>query len=61
MASKQRSKPDRVGGMTGNKFDAVKQVERDRAGEVTGEPGDVRYVRDDVAPAEETAREQGKV
>ncbi len=47
--------------MTGNKFDAVKSVERTEQGGVAAEPGDVRYVREDVAPVEEAAREQGEV
>ncbi|HLG69353.1 MAG TPA: hypothetical protein VK009_02895 [Chloroflexota bacterium] len=59
MASKEQ--PRRVGGMTGNKVDNVKQIERDSEGDITAEPGDVHYVRDEVAPAEEEAREEGKV
>jgi hypothetical protein len=62
MAGKRKSKqPRRVGGMTGNKVDNVKSVERDAEGDVVAQPGDVRYVRDEVAPPEEAAREQGEV
>jgi hypothetical protein len=51
----------RVGGDTGNKVDNVKSVERDDYGKVKQLPGDVRYVRDAVAPADEKAREQGEI
>jgi hypothetical protein len=62
MADKRKSKtPQRVGGMTGNKFDNIKSVERDAEGNVVAQPGDLRYVRDEVAPPEEAAREQGEV
>ncbi|HVA24958.1 MAG TPA: hypothetical protein VMW62_11270 [Chloroflexota bacterium] len=60
MAEKSKQ-PERVGGMTGNKVDNVKNIERDAAGNVVAEPGDLRYVRDEVAPADEAAREQGQV
>ena len=56
-----KDKPTRVGGDSGNKLDNVKAVERDEAGDVEAEPGDVRYMRDAVAPADEKAREQGKL
>ncbi|MGI8970928.1 MAG: hypothetical protein ACR2HB_09505 [Dehalococcoidia bacterium] len=62
MADKRKSdQPERVGGMTGNKATNVKSVERDEEGNIVAEPGDVRYVRDEVAPPEEAAREQGEV
>jgi len=56
----EKHKP-RIGGDTGNKFDNVKGVERSESGKVKAEPGDVRYVRDAVAPADEEAREKGKL
>lgn len=59
--NKKSSHPARVGGMTGNRLDNVKSVERDEQGNVTAEPGDLRYLRDEVAPPEEAAREQGEV
>lgn len=57
MASKQT----RIAGETGNKVDNVKSVERDDEGNVKAQPGDVRYVRDTVAPADERAREKGEL
>ena len=62
MASKRTTKqPERVGGMTGNKAKNVKSVERDAEGKVLAQPGDMRYVRDEVAPREEASRERGVV
>lgn len=51
----------RVGGMTGQNVHNVKSIERNEAGEIVRRPGDVDYVRDEVAPAEEAAREAGEV
>lgn len=61
MRRNKKKQPERVGGMTGNRFDNVKSVQRDDDGKVVAQPGDVRYVRDEVAPPEEAAREQGEV
>jgi hypothetical protein len=55
---RKREQPKRVGGMTGNKVDNVKSVHRDDEGSVTDQPGDLRWVRDAVAPADEAARER---
>ena len=61
MPRNQNKQPESVGGMTGNRLDNVKTVERDEEGTVVAQPGDVRYVRDEVGPSEEAAREQGEV
>ncbi|MBV9120902.1 MAG: hypothetical protein JOZ39_09345 [Chloroflexi bacterium] len=53
--------PGRVAGDSGNRYENVKSVERDAQGNVLRQPGDVRPATDDVAQANEAAREQGEV
>ena len=60
--AKKKYQPKTVAGDSGNRYEAVKAVNRDADGRNVSQPGDVRSVAEEVSPveAEKVLEDEGK-